>query len=337
MSYIYSQALVAEYSRANCSVIDASALWSGSPTRKPHLWHDKTTEHSRHSRFGMMCKPLTERHGAALLTWWRAGFRAKTYPLRGGGAGLDGQRSGMWHHMARIIGEVRPCFAFIENSPALVNRGLDRVLADLARLGFDARWTVLGASDVDAPHHRQRIWILANAIGQRCNSWRHHYQQDDRPEPGADGEHTKQVANTNGMRELQPQGHERHQRGWACNGGNEMANTDCERSHGCGCWTEKNWRSEFTHCGADVPHSHSHSPQGMVTESQPCGDKRPAGLHDRAAGFCPWPADPADAPESGLGRVAYGVAHRAQRIKAIGNGQVPRVAATAFNFLKSQL
>jgi len=84
MSYIYSQALVAEYSRANCSVMSASVLWSGSPTHRPHLWHDKTMEVSRHSRFGMTCKPLTEGHGADLLTWWRAASRAKTLAWRGG-------------------------------------------------------------------------------------------------------------------------------------------------------------------------------------------------------------------------------------------------------------
>ena len=88
MSYIYSQALVAEYSRANCSVIDASVLWSGSPTHRPCLWHAKTMEVSRHSRFGLTCKPLTECHGAALLTWWRAASRATTYPLQGGGRDL---------------------------------------------------------------------------------------------------------------------------------------------------------------------------------------------------------------------------------------------------------
>jgi DNA (cytosine-5)-methyltransferase 1 len=63
--------------------------------------------------------------------------------------------------MARIIGEIRPSYAYIENSPALVTRGLDRVLSDLARLGFDAQWGVMGAADVGAPHQRDRIWILA--------------------------------------------------------------------------------------------------------------------------------------------------------------------------------
>ena len=77
------------------------------------------------------------------------------------GDGLDGERSGMWREMARIIGEVRPRFAFVENSPMLVNRGLERVLADLTAMGYDSRWGVISASDIGANHRRERIWICA--------------------------------------------------------------------------------------------------------------------------------------------------------------------------------
>lgn len=75
--------------------------------------------------------------------------------------GIDGEQSGLWKEMARIIGEVRPCFAFVENTPTLTFRGLGRVLGDLADLGMDARWGVLGADDCGAPHQRKRLWILA--------------------------------------------------------------------------------------------------------------------------------------------------------------------------------
>ena len=78
MSYIYSRALVEEYSEANCSDIDASALLNESHTLKPSWWHDKTMEHSRHSRFGMTYAPLTESLGEELLTWFVGGSLAKT-------------------------------------------------------------------------------------------------------------------------------------------------------------------------------------------------------------------------------------------------------------------
>ena len=87
------------------------------------------------------------------------GFPCQDISTAGKGAGIDGERSGMWGEMARIIGEVRPRFVFVENSPALTSRGLGRVLGDLAALGFSCNWGVLGACDVGAPHKRDRIWI----------------------------------------------------------------------------------------------------------------------------------------------------------------------------------
>ena len=89
------------------------------------------------------------------------GFPCQDISAAGKGAGIDGERSGMWGEMARIICEVRPQYAFIENSPMLTIRGLDRVLCDLAKMGFDANWGVLGADDVGAKHKRDRIWIVA--------------------------------------------------------------------------------------------------------------------------------------------------------------------------------
>ena len=95
------------------------------------------------------------------------GFPCQDISVAGKGAGIDGERSGMWSHMARIVGEVRPRYVFVENSPALLTRGLGRVLGDLAALGYDCRWTVLGAADVGAPHQRDRFWLVAHADCQR--------------------------------------------------------------------------------------------------------------------------------------------------------------------------
>ncbi|WP_273035984.1 DNA cytosine methyltransferase [Massilia timonae] len=93
------------------------------------------------------------------------GFPCQDISAAGAGAGIDGERSGLWHHQARIIRQVRPRFVYVENSPMLTTRGLGRVLGDLAALGFDAEWGVLGAHHAGAPHERERIWILAYAHG----------------------------------------------------------------------------------------------------------------------------------------------------------------------------
>ena len=89
------------------------------------------------------------------------GFPCQDISSAGKRAGIDGARSGLWREFARIIGEVRPAYAFIENSPHLRTRGLEVVLGDLARLGYDARWGVVGADAAGAPHIRKRMWIRA--------------------------------------------------------------------------------------------------------------------------------------------------------------------------------
>lgn len=89
------------------------------------------------------------------------GFPCQDISAAGKGAGIDGERSGLWGEMARIIGEVRPRFAFVENSPMLTVRGLGRVLGDLAEMGFDARWGVFSACAEGAPHSRERLFCLA--------------------------------------------------------------------------------------------------------------------------------------------------------------------------------
>jgi DNA (cytosine-5)-methyltransferase 1 len=96
------------------------------------------------------------------------GFPCQDISSAGKGAGITGERSGLWKEMARVIGEVRPRYALIENSPMLVTRGLDVVLCDLAQMGYDAEWGIVSAANVGAPHSRKRIWIVANADSAGC-------------------------------------------------------------------------------------------------------------------------------------------------------------------------
>jgi DNA (cytosine-5)-methyltransferase 1 len=178
------------------------------------------------------------------------GFPCQDISAAGAGAGIDGERSGLWRDFARIIGEVRPRYAFIENSPMLVTRGLDRVLCDLAKMGFDAQWGVISAENTGAPHIRERIWIVADA---RCE-----------------------------LREA----------------GMESVNSraSCIRQQE----TEKRGNNRFEPC------------MGAATFGR----------------LRSW-----SAIKPGLARMAHGVAYCSDRTVAIGNGQVPIVAATAFNIL----
>jgi DNA (cytosine-5)-methyltransferase 1 len=92
------------------------------------------------------------------------GFPCQDVSVAGRGAGLAGSRSGLWRHMARIIDDSDAPYVLIENVDALVGRGLDEVLGDLAALGFDAEWDVFSAAGVGAPHRRRRLFVLAQRV-----------------------------------------------------------------------------------------------------------------------------------------------------------------------------
>jgi DNA (cytosine-5)-methyltransferase 1 len=89
------------------------------------------------------------------------GFPCQDISRAGRGRGIDGERSGLWREFCRIISELRPELALVENSPALTERGMGTVLGDLAAIGFDAEWDCLPAAAFGAFHLRDRLFILA--------------------------------------------------------------------------------------------------------------------------------------------------------------------------------
>jgi DNA (cytosine-5)-methyltransferase 1 len=105
-------------------------------------------------------------HNAPAVDVICGGFPCQDLSYAGKGAGLDGERSGLWSEYARVVGELRPRYVVVENVSALLARGLDRVLGDLAALGYDAEWDCLPASAFGAPHRRDRVWIVAYADRQ---------------------------------------------------------------------------------------------------------------------------------------------------------------------------
>jgi len=128
------------------------------------------------------------------------GFPCQDISLAGKGAGLDGERSGLWREFSRLIGELRPVYVIVENVGALRARGLAEVLADLASFGYDAQWHVIPAAAVGAPHLRERVWIIGTAANANdghgveqnqavcagrdaadLGSFEHAYSNDERP------------------------------------------------------------------------------------------------------------------------------------------------------------
>lgn len=90
------------------------------------------------------------------------GFPCQDISHAGKQAGIrEGTRSGLWIEFHRIIRELRPKYALVENVGNILKNGLDRVLGDLAEIGYDAEWTCIRACRMGAPHRRERIFIVA--------------------------------------------------------------------------------------------------------------------------------------------------------------------------------
>jgi len=234
------------------------------------------------------------------------GFPCQDISAAGKGAGITGSRSGLWSEMARIVGEVRPQFVLVENSPLLVSRGLAVVLGDLASLGYDARWGIVGAHHAGAPHRRDRIWILGHATEQRLSDRRGsplgRCSQDAEPKRPCSGYELAHAVSY-GRIEGRPQS----------------------------AW--RKGRSSLVERGSDVADANGHSvqgfqPGGFDTQGRPISRERQAGSRRDGAGW--WQAEPR------LGRVANGVANRVDRLRAIGNGQVPAVVRLAWDTLSKK-
>jgi DNA (cytosine-5)-methyltransferase 1 len=272
------------------------------------------------------------------------GFPCQDISAAGKGAGIEGARSGMWKEMARIISEVRPSYAFVENSPMLTTRGLGVVLADLAKMGFDAEWGVLSAADVGAPHRRERIWIVAkqrNILSHTQHNWTGWGQQQQESIEKENGKHTKRkLANTNllGHKNGQTEKHTTKARLNAQRdisaSSTDVADSRCKHGH------EGNATRLATDTKKRSTSSIHNQPSG---EGQLCNTnsenvegqwKESIRIKPQLENFSSsswWQVEP------NVGRVADGVAYGMDRLKAIGNGQVPLCATTAFNQLRERL
>ena len=296
------------------------------------------------------------------------GFPCQDISCAGKGAGIEGERSSMWKHMARIIGEVRPRYAFVENSPMLVGRGLATVLSDLAEMGYDAKWGIVGAHNVAAPHKRDRIWLL---------SWDSNRVDDKTLREICGGK----IANASGIREPMANANLR-----GCNDGR-----DTERQHeadhakvgqtakdqqsgsfwehrisenGCDVadsasresWQQTEWKRRENTIGGSAdcrgdsgereevsyPASSGFSHGCDVADSNVSQRERmrcAIGSEQEYADFMPfsawWGQDPAEAPKSNVGRMADGIPARVDRLRCLGNAQVPAVAQLAWKTLNT--
>lgn len=146
------------------------------------IWFSEVDEYA--TRILKKHWPDVPNHGDIKTIPWRkikkpdiiiGGFPCQDVSIAGKGAGIkEGTRSGLWKEFAKAIRILRPKYALIENVPMLANRGLNIVLSDLAKIGYDAEWNIISAASVGAPHKRERLFIIAypnisNSNSLRCN------------------------------------------------------------------------------------------------------------------------------------------------------------------------
>ena len=242
-----------------------------------------------------------------------AGFPCQPFSVAGKRAGEYDPRN-MWPETIECLRIIRPRYAYLENVPGILAHEYGRtIFRELAESGYDARWRVLSASEVGAPHKRDRLWILAESFS--CADSTH--RGPERKENGIQKEH-------------RAKGCARVFVGTSLNSEN-VAYADKERLQGIGQKREAEGSAGLCNgarCDkiSSIPATKSKQ-AGRIFERQFSANTGTSGNGARQADW--WSVEPK------LGRVANGVADRTHRLKAIGNGQVPRVVAEAWTLLNS--
>jgi DNA (cytosine-5)-methyltransferase 1 len=242
------------------------------------------------------------------------GFPCQDISYAGRGAGLDGERSGLFFEAVRLVCELQPRVVVLENVAALLTRGLDRVLGTLAEIGFDAEWHCIPAAAVGAPHIRDRVFVIGTrSSNAECKRARN--------EGGKISDKRRKHARTyksaivrQGHRPIVPKGIDAVCADVAYT--NSKGLERCNRTVVEPCNTAR--------CCADVADSLCGGWKG--SDEQRCSIKgnrtdwvmQPTGGGSSVSGW--WAAEPS------VGRVANGIPKRVDRLRGLGNAVVPQVA-----------
>lgn len=297
------------------------------------VWDDITTFRADNPECGGFIADLRRIADKLVIS---GGFPCQDISVAGKGKGISGERSGLWGEMWRLVCEIRPALVYVENSPMLTSRGINRVLGQLSEVGYNAIWGVLGADDVGANHGRKRIWIMANTMRSRHI----HGQPEEQPaETGKPaqcntGSESTDVSYANNTEcEESRKGKKSPRRNESANPCTDVSNPCCIRRKTGRYNYEKHDRNVFNpssqhNAKENVPNSDSKRGQIPPTGQQSAGQQPGGNSKERSGSSGDWWAT-----EPRLGRVANGVANGVARIEAIGNGQVPACMAAAFSLL----
>ena len=251
------------------------------------------------------------------------GFPCQDISNAGKRVGIDGERSGLWSEYARIVRELRPRVVFVENVAPLLVRGIDRVLGDLAALGYDAEWEVFRASDVGAPHLRARVFVLGYADGDALRLLAERDQRRGRREREAEREHAEPVDDRGAVADADELGGREgfggavlleRSRAHGASRDEHLADADGGRREGVGLTQPRRLEGQpgrIADGGGHVGHEH-------------CFPPGPSGIGG-------W-----DGPQPAIRRGNDGVPGRIHRLRLLGNAVVWQQAALAFETLTAR-
>jgi DNA (cytosine-5)-methyltransferase 1 len=245
-----------------------------------------------------------------------SGYPCQPFSVAGKQRGTEDDRH-LWPFISQIIAHKRPAFCVLENVYGHVALGLDEVLADLEAQDYAARAFIVPACAVNAPHRRDRIWIIARNVG---NS-----EHDGSSAATVSGKHRedeagcaeRQIASKQSEGASEP-GHDADVGNAAHNGRNSgAAQAQRERAAYQSGQSQSGLWGKFIGSGENVADTDSKRGRLRHTEWQDAENVRqsPRGQEHRG-----WNTEPA------MGRVAHGIPGRVDRLKGLGNAIVPQIA-----------
>ena len=218
------------------------------------------------------------------------GFPCQPFSVAGKRRGASDDRA-LWPEMRRVICEVQPAWVVGENVPGIIEMELDSVLSDLAGEGYSCQTFVIPACAVDAPHRRDRVWVVAHTDGK--------------------GESDVALDEREMAKELVADAYPRQRVG-----ADEKVRAGGNATNACG-------ENVADASGLRLQGGEDKRSDGAFW-AQP-NDKQPAGFGGGTVWLCAPSRAAVWEPEPGVGRMAHGIPHRVDRLRALGNAVVPQV------------